>query len=240
MDGPGLSLALVVAAAGRGERFESAVPKQHVPLLGMSLLQRTVTALSACEQVDALLLVVDRDEVDRCRAEFAGARMDKVLAVVAGGAERSLSVRNGLRELARLGLWDLVGVHDGARPLVTCAEVDRAVQLLAAEPDVVGAVSAFPCVDTIKVVDDEGRVTGTPDRRSLWQAQTPQIFRWSALMQAYEQPEEVLLSATDDSALVEMAGGCVKLVEGSRENLKITDRADLRHAERIITERSLP
>jgi 2-C-methyl-D-erythritol 4-phosphate cytidylyltransferase len=237
MDGPGARLALVVTAAGRGVRFESRLPKQHVPLLGIPMLQRTLTALSGCGEVDALVVVVNPEELEYCRAELVRERIDKVVAVTAGGAERALSVRNGLQALAKLGSWDLVGVHDGARPLVTCEEVTRAVQALVAEPELDGAVLGIPSIDTIKTVDAQGFITGTLDRRTLWRAQTPQIFRWQALMTAYAQGDDVLLAATDDSSLVEARGGKVKVVEGSPENMKITERSDLRRAESILAER---
>jgi 2-C-methyl-D-erythritol 4-phosphate cytidylyltransferase len=238
MDGQGARLAMVVTAAGRGARFDSQLPKQYVPLLGIPMLQRTLGALESCQQVTAIAVVVNAEELERCRAELAPERIDKVVAVTAGGAERALSVRNGLLALAKLGTWDLVGVHDGARPLVTGEEVARAVAALLAEPDLDGVVLAIPSVDTIKMVDGEGRITGTADRSTLWRAQTPQIFRWKALMSAYEQSEKVLLAATDDSSLVEMWGGKVKVVEGSPENFKITERSDLGRAESVLAERS--
>jgi 2-C-methyl-D-erythritol 4-phosphate cytidylyltransferase len=146
-------------------------------------------------------------------------------------------VRNGLQALARKGTWDLVGVHDGARPLVTCAEIDRAVETLVADPGLDGAVVAVRSIDTIKMVDEDGVIVSTPDRRRVWQAQTPQIFRWQTLVDAYAQSEQVLLEATDDASLVEALGKRVAVVEGSTENLKITDRVDLLHAEQILTER---
>ena len=105
--------------------------------------------------------------------------------------------------MAEAGTWDLVGVHDGARPLVTCAEIGRAVDALTADETLDGVVLAIPSIDTIKMVDDKGLITGTPDRRRVWRAQTPQIFRWSTLMEAYAQPDEVLLGSTDDASLVE-------------------------------------
>jgi 2-C-methyl-D-erythritol 4-phosphate cytidylyltransferase len=231
-------LALVVTAAGKGVRFESRLPKQHVPLQGIPMLQRTLSALSASEQVEALVVVVNSEELERCRAEIVGAGLSKVVAVTVGGSERALSVRSGLQALSQVGTWELVGVHDGARPLVSCEEVTRAVDALLAEPDVDGVVLAIPSVDTIKTVDEEGRITGTPDRRGLWRAQTPQIFRWEVLLSAYAQPDDLLLMATDDSSLVEMRGGVVKVVEGSPENLKITEPSDLRRAESILAERS--
>jgi 2-C-methyl-D-erythritol 4-phosphate cytidylyltransferase len=232
-----LRLALVVAAAGQGARLDSRLPKQHLPLLGIPVLQRTLAALDSCRRVDALVVVVGSDRVDYCEGEIDSESIRKVVAVTAGGDERPLSVRNGLRALAAAGTWDLVGVHDGARPLVTCAEIGRAVDALMADETLAGVVLAIPSIDTIKMVDDKGLITGTPDRRRVWRAQTPQIFRWSTLMEAYAQPDDVLLASTDDASLVEALGGRVAVVEGSPENLKITDRSDLRRAEQILAER---
>ena len=237
MEGSRLSLALVVAAAGQGARLEAGMPKQYVPLLGIPMLQRTLNTLSMCDQVDALVVAVNPGDVDYCLQEITAEAIDKVVGVVAGGDERALSVRNGLRALAAAGTWDLVGVHDGARPLVTCEEIGRVVDRLAADPGLDGAVLGIPSTDTIKVVDEAGLITGTPERRSLWRAQTPQIFRWQVLMDAYRAPEEVLLRATDDAALVEALGGRLTMVQGSSQNIKITDRSDLRLAEQILAER---
>jgi 2-C-methyl-D-erythritol 4-phosphate cytidylyltransferase len=115
MSRSGLTLALVVASAGYGTRLQSGLPKQYVPLLGIPMLQRTLQALSACPAVDALTVVVNYEDVDYCNGEIEHEHIEKVAKVVAGGAERVLSVRNGLLALAELGTWDLVGVHDGAR-----------------------------------------------------------------------------------------------------------------------------
>jgi 2-C-methyl-D-erythritol 4-phosphate cytidylyltransferase len=112
-------LALVVAAAGYGTRLDSGVPKQYVPLLGIPMLQRTLNTLATCPSVDALVVVVNEPDLEYCRSELVQERIEKVIQVSAGGDERALSVRNGLKALAEAGTWDLVGVHDGARPLVT-------------------------------------------------------------------------------------------------------------------------
>jgi 2-C-methyl-D-erythritol 4-phosphate cytidylyltransferase len=203
------------------------------------MLQRTLAVLSSCPEVDAMLVVVNIEDVEYCRSEIVLEQIDeKIVQVVAGGDKRPESVRNGLAALAEMGSWDLVGVHDGARPLVTCAEIARAVEALAADQSLAGAVPGIPSVDTIKMVDESGIVTGTPERRFLWRAQTPQIFRWEALMRAYAGVgDQELEGVTDDASLVEANGGKVKIVEGSPENFKITDRVDLQHAEQILVER---
>ena len=230
-------LAMVVTAAGRGVRFESERPKQYAPVQGVPMLRRTVAALHQCASVHALVVVVNAEDVEFCTTEIVSGIGDKLIGVVPGGQERALSVRNGLRALSAAGTWDLVGVHDGARPLVTCAEMDRAVEVLLSEPEVDGVVVATPSADTLKAVDQDGFITGTPNRGSLWRAQTPQLFRWDTLQGAYGQDDDVLLTATDDSALVEIMGGKVKVVQGAPENLKITTRVDLRFAECVLAER---
>ena len=237
MDGDRPSLAIVVAAAGHGTRLGLDLPKQYAPLLGIPMLQRTLTVLSTCDWVDALMLVVNEMDVEYCEDEIALEHIGKVEQVVAGGEKRAFSVQNGMHALARLGTWDLVGVHDGARPLVSCAYIGRAVETLWDDPSLDGAVLGVPSVDTVKIVDENMLIGCTPHRRTLWQAQTPQIFRWQALMDAYAQPDDVLLSATDDASLVEARNGRVIVVEGSPENFKITNLMDLRHAEQILADR---
>ena len=232
------SLALVVAAAGYGTRLDLGLPKQYVPLLGIPMLQRTLNTLATCPAVDALAVVVNESDIEYCESELVQEHIAKVVAVTAGGPERALSVRNGLNALAGIGTWDLVGVHDGARPLVTCEDITRTVDALTADQRLAGAVLGIPTSDTVKVVDQDGVVIDTPERRSVWRAQTPQIFRWDALMDAYANTsEEDLARSTDDASLVEALGGRVIMVEGSPENFKVTDRVDLRHAEQILAER---
>jgi 2-C-methyl-D-erythritol 4-phosphate cytidylyltransferase len=232
-----LTLALVIAGAGYGTRMGSEQPKQYVPLLGIPMLQRTIGALNDCSAVDALVVVVNPEHVEYCERQIIGELFDKVIAVVPGGAERALSVRSGLQELAAAGVWDLMGVHDGARPLITCDEVTRAVATLVDDAALDGVVLGVPSKDTIKVVDEQDVVRTTPSRGRLWCAQTPQIFRREALLGAYATAEEVLLAATDDASLVERAGGRVGMVRASAENLKVTDRVDLRLAEQILADR---
>jgi 2-C-methyl-D-erythritol 4-phosphate cytidylyltransferase len=236
-----LKVAMVVAAAGYGTRLNSGLPKQYVPLLGIPMIQRTLSALNSCQRVDAMLLVVNFEDVEYCRSEIALEQLDdKVLKVVAGGEKRPESVRNGLIALAEMGTWDLVGVHDGARPLVTSAEIERVVEALEADETLDGAVPGIPSVDTVKIADESGVVVSTPKRHLLWRAQTPQVFRWRALMDAYTGVGlEELDYFTDDASLVEGGGGRIRMVEGSAENFKITDRLDLQHAEQILAGRRM-
>lgn len=239
MASPRLSLAVVVAAAGYGTRLDAGVPKQYVPLLGVPLIRWTLSALSSCPLVDAIVVVVNEADLDYCRSELRLERIDrKILRVVGGGDTRPASVRNGLAALTELGKWGAIGVHDGARPLVACRDIEAAMARLLADETLDGVILGARSADTIKTVDRSGIITATPDRRLLWRAQTPQVFRPRAILEAYAAfDNDELERFTDDAGIVEARGGRVMVVEGSSENFKITDRDDFRLAERILLER---
>jgi 2-C-methyl-D-erythritol 4-phosphate cytidylyltransferase len=148
---------------------------------------------------------------------------------VVGGAERSLSVRNALRE----AVGDPVLVHDAARPLVTVALARACLDALDAR-DLDAAIAAAPVTDTIKEASDDQVVTRTLDRSRLWSIQTPQAFRREALERALAQHDDIVAAATDDAALVEALGGRVGIVEAPRENLKVTTPLDLQVAELLL------
>jgi 2-C-methyl-D-erythritol 4-phosphate cytidylyltransferase len=229
---------MVVTAGGYGVRLGMGAPKQYVPILGVPMVQRTIATLDACPLIAALVVVVNAEDVSYCRTEIVAERFDKVAAVVAGGRERALSVRNGVQALLREAPeLELLGVHDGARPLVLCQQIEALHDRLAADGQLGGAVLAVPSTDTLKLVDTEGIVKDTPPRGMVWRAQTPQIFRRDVLVAAYAQAEELLVASTDDAFLVERLGARVAVVEGSLENLKVTSPLDLRLAEQILTER---
>jgi 2-C-methyl-D-erythritol 4-phosphate cytidylyltransferase len=218
--------AAIIAAGGSGERFGDAAGKQLAPIAGLPLLARTLLAFERCPDVDAVVVVAHPDRVEEYRhaaVEASGAV--KVIAVVAGGATRAQSVRAGLAALPE-GV-DLVAVHDGARAAITPETISAAFATLAARPDVDGVVVGHPCVDTIKEVDADGRVIATPVRTRFWDAQTPQVFRASALARAYWRAGVSGFEGTDDAAVVEAAGGTVVMVAGPRSNLKVTVPEDV-------------
>jgi 2-C-methyl-D-erythritol 4-phosphate cytidylyltransferase len=141
------------------------------------------------------------------------------------------------RALAAAGKGDPVVVHDAARPLVTSELTERVIAALVADPDADAAIAAAPVTDTVKRVDDGGRVSETLDRSELWAVQTPQVFRRSALERALDVSAAELARATDDAWLVERAGGKVIVVRASDENLKVTIPFDLRVAELLLAMR---
>ncbi len=157
-------------------------------------------------------------------------RMSKVTRVIEGGKERQDSVYRGLQTLK--GSTDFVVVHDAVRPLVAVSKIDEAVFACRSHDAVILAV---PPKDTIKQAEN-GYVTNTIDRAGLWAVQTPQVFRYELLLQAYESANKAGVYMTDDAGLVELLGHSVRIVPGNYENIKITVPADMRVAEIYLEE----
>ncbi|MBA2342741.1 MAG: 2-C-methyl-D-erythritol 4-phosphate cytidylyltransferase, partial [Thermoleophilaceae bacterium] len=151
---------------------------------------------------------------------------------VEGGPSRSASVRAALAGAPEA---TVVVVQDAARPLLTRELVERCVEAVAEGVD--GAIAAAPMTDTVKQADADGRILRTLDRSTLWSIQTPQAFDAGALRSALAVDEEMLAAATDDASLVEAAGGSVRVVEASPENIKVTTPADLERAEALLRAR---
>lgn len=222
----------IVAAAGSGRRMGAGISKVFLPLAGRPLLLHTLETLTASPCLEGVVVVVRAEDVPLCRRLVRGAGLGKVEAVVAGGAERQDSVARGLLALGEGA--DVVAVHDGARPLCSPALVEATV---AAARRTGAALAAVPVKDTIKVVDADGRVVSTPDRRGLFAAQTPQAFRLEVLREAFAAASARGWRATDEAALVEALGRPVAVVPGEEANLKVTTPMDLALAEEILRAR---
>jgi len=213
----------VVVAAGRSLRLGQ--DKLFVELAGRPVLARSLSAFELCPAVSAIVLVLNeanRDAGDRLvRAEgFA-----KVRAVCLGGVRRQDSVLAGL---LALGQHDWVAVHDGARPLVTPELIERG---LAAARQTGAAIPGVRLKDTVKVVGEDGAVSETPDRSRLRAIQTPQVFRYDLLLEAYRRSSA---EVTDDAALLEALGQAVVVYPGEYDNVKITTSDDLAVAEALL------
>lgn len=227
----------MIVAAGVGQRLGDGTPKGFVELAGEPLLVHSVRTFLRSDAVDDVVLVVGPEFLDRA-AEVLGRAGLQVGALAAGGPSRQVSVRRGLQ--ACPPGTETVAVHDAARPLVSAELVGRVVQALV-EPWAAVA-PGLPLVDTVKVVDEQTQaVVRTVDRRRLWAVQTPQVFKIDALRHLHGQSEPVTSSGvaaappvTDDLALVEDAGGRVRMVLGERRNFKITYAEDLTVAEALI------
>ncbi len=217
---------VAVPAAGLGRRMGGA-RKLFLELAGKPVLLRSLIPFLAENRVTAIAIAVMREELDN-QPEWL-TDLDKRIVVVEGGATRGESVACAIGALPD----DVteIAVHDGARPLVAPELISRCIDLACTG---VGAVAGEPMIDTVKRVDKEDFVTGTPDRSTLWSAHTPQVFPAMMLRAAYSKGYPV---ATDDASLVEATGGRIQMLDDGGMNIKITRPADLVLAEAILSTR---
>lgn len=219
----------VIVAAGRGARAGAGGPKQYRPLAGRAVLAWTAEAFLIAPEIDRVRIIIHRDDdalYEEAMAEHAGD--EKLLPPVFGGAERQDSVRLGLQSVADLAP-DRILIHDAARPFVDGATIARVIDALRGHD---GAIAALPVHDTIKREGADRRIAATVPREALWRAQTPQGFRFPAILAAHERAAGETL--TDDAAVAEAAGLAVALVPGSPDNMKITQAEDFGMAETLL------
>jgi 2-C-methyl-D-erythritol 4-phosphate cytidylyltransferase/2-C-methyl-D-erythritol 2,4-cyclodiphosphate synthase len=214
-----MTIAAILVAAGSGSRFGTEIPKQFLRLAGRPVIRHAAKSL-ACE-VDLLQPVGNAGPIEAALEGMAH------LPVVPGGATRQASVRAGLEALVPHAP-DLVLVHDAARPLIPA---DTIPALLAALKQAPGAIPAVPVADTLKR-GANGQIVETVSRSGLFRAQTPQAFRFAALLAAHRAPATD--TATDDASLLEAAGQTVLLVPGAENNIKLTYPEDLQRLERAM------
>jgi 2-C-methyl-D-erythritol 4-phosphate cytidylyltransferase len=231
-----MNYALIVAA-GQGKRMGIDGGKQFLTLMGKPSLAHTLIAFQNALSIDKIVIVTTADSFERCLQVVTDNDITKFAQVIEGGKERMDSVYNGLKVIQDFGDAKNVAIHDGARPLIEPAVIDEVVDTVNFDDDNDGAIVGTPAVDTVKLVRN-GFVVETPDRNMTWQIQTPQVFPVDLLVKAHEEARLSNFLGTDDSVLVERTGGRVKVVEGSRENLKITTPEDLLIAESILNKRA--
>lgn len=227
----------IVLAAGRGSRMGSSVAKQYMLLRDKPLIWYALHAVEESSVIDDCILVTSAEDISYVKEEIvAHYGFRKVAAVVAGGNERYDSVYNGLRAADR---DSYIFIQDGARPFLTEEILKRCYETVKEER---ACVAGMPVKDTIKIVDENGCAKQTPDRKFMWQVQTPQVFEGTLILSAYErlmQERERLLregiSITDDAMVVETFTDCrVRLVEGNYRNIKVTTPEDMAVAEALL------
>lgn len=228
----------VVLAAGSGKRMGSSVKKQYMEILEKPVVYYSLRAFEN-SFVDDIVMVVSKGDREYCQKEIVDRfHFSKVTKIVEGGKERYHSVYQGLKACPSC---DYVYIHDGARPCIGSGMLTR---LQEAVEQYQACVAGMPVKDTIKMADELGMVASTPRRDLLWLIQTPQVFSFSLILEAYEQlirkEEELLkkgIAVTDDAMVVEtFSGKKVKLVEGDYRNIKITTPEDLKTAEVFLAE----
>lgn len=227
----------IVLSAGKGTRMGNSISKQYIEVLGKPIIYYTLKAFEN-SMVDEIILVIsepDRDYVEENIINKYG--FSKIKHIVYGGKERYHSVYNALKQIDKA---DNVLIHDGARPLILTEQINM---LLCQMKIYKACVAGMPVKDTIKTVDENQYVTGTPERSRMWQVQTPQVFHYSEIRKAYEN---MMLdenpAMTDDAMVLEMYGNPylkkeIRLVELSYENIKVTTKEDLIFMEGILVKR---
>ncbi len=220
---------LIIPAAGRGVRMQTNIPKPYLMLGKSSVLEHTLSCFIELPGLQQIIVATTdhyRTETEELLHRLAP---DLQTKVVPGGAERLHSINNALQEVDSAS--ELIAVHDAVRPFVSQSSVLECIKEAAVSG---AAILGIRVNDTIKQLDESGKVLDTPDRSRLWQAQTPQVFKRSVLFKAYEYGLSTNLMVTDDASLVEAAGGTVKVVSGSRNNFKITYPIDFKIAEVLV------
>ena len=225
----------IVLAAGKGSRMQSAVPKQYLELCGKPVLYYSLAAFEE-SFVDEIILVTGKDDISYCKEQIVERYgFQKVTKIIAGGAERYLSVYQGLLAAEEA---DYIYIHDGARPFVDAAILSDAK---ACVEQYQACVAGMPVKDTIKIVDAEDFAKETPERKYVWQVQTPQVFSYALVREAYDMlmEDRDAYSVTDDAMVVEtFTNQKVYLSEGSYENIKLTTPEDMTAAHGILSART--
>lgn len=221
----------IIAAAGSGTRMGSKTNKPFLMLNDSeTVIGRTCRVFASVPDIEGIIVMAKAEEVTAMRETLAAEKIDNVMTVVPGGESRAESVYLGLKTLRELAPKDpaariIALVHDGARCLVTPALIERTIKTVIDQR--CGAGVAVPETDTIRVIDDSGHVIKTPERANLMAMQTPQGADLEILISAYEEVQRLEKSVTDDLAALEQIGYPVRLVEGERDNIKITHAPDL-------------
>ncbi len=222
----------IVLAAGQGKRMGTTTAKQYLELAGYPVLYHSLKAFQDCEKIEEIILVTGTDEISYCREKIVEKyKLDKVKSIISGGKERYDSVWQGLQEMSED--MEYVFIHDGARPMLTQDIIQNGLQCV---KEFGSAIAGVPSKDTVKLVDDDTFAKETPERKYVWNIQTPQIFAKELVYEAYQKmmdmPHE---QVTDDAMVVETyLWKKVKIYEASYKNIKITTPEDLEIAELFI------
>ncbi len=220
----------IIVAAGKGIRLKGAVRKQYIALNGIPILRITLNIFDSCERVNQIIVMVPKEDLDFCRNEILmKAKLQKHVILIAGGAKRQDSVYNGLKAIESDD--GIVLIHDGVRPFV---RQEHLVACINGAAEFGACMLGIPASDTVKKVNAANEVTQTLKRDTLRLAQTPQAFQLKLIKRAHEAAKQEGFIGTDDAALVERLGEVVKIVPGSRSNIKITNQEDLKLAQALL------
>ncbi|MDA3821075.1 MAG: 2-C-methyl-D-erythritol 4-phosphate cytidylyltransferase [Bacteroidales bacterium] len=224
-------ISAIIVAAGKGMRMKNSLRKQYLLLAGRPILAHTLLAFDACSLIENIILVVPKEDFNYCNKNvLSSITLRNNVTLISGGAKRQDSVYNGLLSIDNKSA-NIVVIHDGVRPLVSPEQLTACI---------IGAKKYGACIlgipvdSTLKQINNSGYVDKTIERDTIWLAQTPQAFQHSLLIKAYDKARQEDFSGTDDAMLVERLGGSVKVISGSKHNIKITIREDLELARAIL------
>jgi 2-C-methyl-D-erythritol 4-phosphate cytidylyltransferase len=221
-----MTSAIIVAA---GSSLRAGFDKLLAPLAGWPVIKHTIDAFENCPDISEIIVITNEERfkaIERLEHEEC---YQKLTHIIHGGAERHHSVWNGLKDVNPKN--DYVAVHDGARPLITPAQITRCIE---AAKQHRAAASAHRISDTVKRADDSQQVSAAIDRENLWAMETPQVFQTALLREAYEKILDAGESVTDEVSAVERLGHKVQLVPNDTPNPKITYPEDLKTAEKLL------
>ncbi len=220
----------IIVAAGQGLRMQNSLRKQYLPLADLPILAHTLTVIDDCDLVDHISLVIPQEDFDFCRNNILDPlKPTHPVELIAGGTRRQESVYLGLQQIAPD--CDVVVIHDGVRPFVDPGQFTACIS---GARDYGACILGIPAYDTLKQVDPFDNIVATVARDSIWLAQTPQAFRYELIKKAHDQARLDGYRGTDDASLVERLGQTVKILRGSRNNLKITTEEDLKFARALL------
>lgn len=222
---------VIIVAAGSGKRMKLDINKQYIKIKEKEVVAHTIEAFYQNPNIDEIIVCIKKEEEEFFRENIIDKYQYKNIKIAYGGAERQDSINNGLKQIN--DDCSVVLIHDGARPFIDNSVIDKSIEAAKENGAVVVGV---PVRDTIKVVNND-TIENTPERSTLWQAQTPQTFRYDLIMRAYEEAYKSNYYGTDDSMLVENIGKSVTMIMGSYENIKITTPEDIDYAEHILNTR---
>jgi len=222
----------IIVAAGKGVRMNDKLRKQYLLLAGRPILAYSLLAFDTCDLIDCIILVVSQKDIDYCWKNIVvPLKLCKKIDLVSGGEKRQDSVYNGLMAVDK-DAAEIVVIHDGVRPFVS---QEQAAACIAGAKEYGACILGIPANDTLKQVDTSGFICNTLKRDDILLAQTPQAFQYDLIIKAHENAKREGFACTDDASLVERLGKKVKIIHGSRRNIKITSREDLVFATALLS-----
>jgi len=220
-------ISVVITAAGKGLRMKNKIPKQYLKIKKIPILSRTIKIFELIKGIKEIIIVVPKGDIGFCKAEILSyVNKKNILKIVEGGEDRQHSVYNGLKKVKYKNGITLI--HDGVRPFALPKDIKKCIKKA---KEFGAAILAVPVSDTLKKIREDNLIDKTIKRDMIWLAQTPQAFRYSLILSAYEKAYEKSFSDTDDSSKLERLGIKVSIVRGSRLNIKITSPEDIKLGE---------